>query len=557
MEELPGTECDLSSGEDREVDRDARVREAARDVAMPEGPTSFDTSQADFWRLWRIPVGSVLTYEASGLLEGASGQVAVLVEEQKPGSDGVWLVVRGVGCESDELRPKLPALFKSGRKQHHVCYPDAAGVCGAAQERGVHLTRFRWYPAGGFTAPWLSRHGLKKVEDGKTLAQAQAGPAGLAPGGAPGVGDKEPESKLEQRLENLRERSQHRVSFAPHSRVITSGGEVASEPDSSRGGALRLSKGSIPSQALLDKTTMVKSEVMTIDSDREENSRLRKDKSRSRARGVGDALAEAVVARRSRKAKEETRKRSHSRSPRKSKKRRSKRSHKKSEEGTSSESSSESSGSSDSLMPPLKRKSKKDPGSVYKMLLAQATEQLAQEGLVEDHWMGTSSRQQKIKLYTYYQLAMKPSLDPRSRDAKELGLLSRALDLQEGDLPLLADLLAARLIAVETATRQGWGAAKYLELQAGEEDGTAPPHILLAAQRHSRQVEKAGGKGSWSRSQSWPLPWQSDSAPKGKGKGGKGKKGKGKPKGGKGQWGSWAAGEKDKAADGKAAKGDV
>ena len=61
-----------------------------------------------------------------------------------------------------------------------------------------------------------------------------------------------------------------------------------------------------------------------------------------------------------------------------------------------------------------------------------------------------------------------------------------------------------------------------------------PPHILLSAQRHQRQVEKAGGKGSWPKmTQSSWSDWQTDARPKGKAKGdkGKGKRGKGKGKG--------------------------
>lgn len=141
------------------------------------------------------------------------------------------------------------------------------------------------------------------------------------------------------------------------------------------------------------------------------------------------------------------------------------------------------------------------------------------------------------------QLCLRPQLDPRSRDAKELSLLSRALDLlRTGKLEALADVISARLIAVDTATRQGWQTAKFLEIDHDNEDGCAPAHVLLAAQRHGRLVEKAGGKGSWGRQASWYAgEWQQDSRPKGKGKEakGKGKKGKGKSKGGKGSWQTW------------------
>ena len=58
-----------------------------------------------------------------------------------------------------------------------------------------------------------------------------------------------------------------------------------------------------------------------------------------------------------------------------------------------------------------------------------------------------------------------------------------------------------RMVAVDTATRQGWSAARYLELQSLEDDGTAPPHVLLAAMKHSRQVEKAeAGAGTGRKS---------------------------------------------------------
>ena len=114
----------------------------------------------------------------------------------------------------------------------------------------------------------------------------------------------------------------------------------------------------------------------------------------------------------------------------------------------------------------------------------------------------------------------------------------------------LADLLAARLIAVDTATRQGWQTARYLEIGNDADEGSAPPHMLLAAQRHRRLVEKAGGKGSWPR-QWTAYEWQSEGKGKTKGKEnkGKGKKGKGKGRGWKGQGGAWSSEDKPKGGD--------
>ena len=91
-------------------------------------------------------------------------------------------------------------------------------------------------------------------------------------------------------------------------------------------------------------------------------------------------------------------------------------------------------------------------GSVYKVLVAQAAEQLAQEGLDQD-----------------------PALDGRATGSK----VTRT----------------TRVEAVVGSEEQGCKRASH----AGE----SPPHILLAAMRHQKQVEKAGGKGSWGRSQNW------------------------------------------------------
>ena len=187
------------------------------------------------------------------------------------------------------------------------------------------------------------------------------------------------------------------------------------------------------------------------------------------------------------------------------------------------------------------------------MLEQQAFDFLAQDGVL-DEAQEVSELGSRPKLYTYYQLGLKPGLDPRSRDAKEMALLCKALDvLREGKLDQLGDLLAARLIAVDTATRQAWATAKHLEILNPDEEGTAPAHILLQAQKHGKQVEKAGGKGSWSRSQGWGSDWYGEPRQKGKGKETKRKekKGKSKGKGGRG-WNYWGTGDKEKG-DGKKA----
>jgi hypothetical protein len=74
--------------------------------------------------------------------------------------------------------------------------------------------------------------------------------------------------------------------------------------------------------------------------------------------------------------------------------------------------------------------------------------------------------------------------------------------------------------------------------------------MLLAAQRHGRLVEKAGGKGSWPK-QWGSYEWGGDNKGKAKGKDAKGKskKGKGKGKGWKGAWQPWSPEERNKGGE--------
>ena len=60
----------------------------------------------------------------------------------------------------------------------------------------------------------------------------------------------------------------------------------------------------------------------------------------------------------------------------------------------------------------------------------------------------------KARLMTYSQVFLRPAVNTRSRDWKELHLLARALDLiPGGSLAEATDLLAARFKAVEEAAR--------------------------------------------------------------------------------------------------------
>ena len=523
-----------------EVGYAERVR-AARDASpKPSTPQEYNLTEAAFWRHRHVPAGSVIEFTSLGE-DGASpeGLVALQVLSMESDLDGIWLEVRVLGAEHDEVKKDMQKYFKSNRRQVHLCEHTSTGQCKLAAEPGWHLTEFKWYPAGDYVAPFLSAHARKKVKEGPRMEMEATGRSGRKSAAADN-GASAPPSLTEKRLDALRGASR-RVTFGDLGAPAPSSLPPAGGPDGRRAGILRKPGAGSAALALCPANgDKVKTETIDLTSSRDRSesaSRRRKRKS------VGVALAKAAATQQQVAAKKEK-----SRSGKKKKKKRRKKRKSSDEEDTDYSSSSESS----SLLPPLKRRSQKEPGSVLRLLEAQAYEFLAKDGVV-DALEDDAEPVQRPKLVTYYQLALRPAMDPHGRDSKELALLCRSLDLlREGKLDALADLLAARLIAVETATRQGWPVARHLEIATNEEEGTAPAHILLAAQRHGKQVEKAGGKGSWSRATTWVSEWHADPRPKGKGKDqkGKGKKGKAKGKGGK-NWAQW--GQPGDASEGKKA----
>ena len=517
--------------------------EIGESLTAQQKPTiaqAYDLVEADFWRHRHLPAGSVLTFAAGFIEESAAGECAVLVKEKEMHGDSIWLKVRCLGTEEKDFHATFIQFFKRGKTQIHLCYGPATD-CQEYADEGCHIDKFVWFPPGDFNAPWLSSAAKKAVKEGAKMAEEEVKAAG---GGAP---PRSAFTKMEDRLRRLKE--SHHVTFDGD--VARNSGRMADgEPETHRGGAGRGRRPCTSGQKALTDGK-VKQETIAIDSD---SDRPQKKKRSSSSRNVEDRLARAVTERLHQGEKKE-RKRSRSRSRRKrSRGRRRKRRRSSSRSDSRESRSGKSESSSESLIPPLKKKAQKDPGSVFRLLEQQAMEQLARDGVMEEDYMTESREGRRPKIFTFFQLALKPGLDTKSRDCREISLLARCLDmLREGRLANLADTLAARLLAVETATRQGWATARHLEVFGPEEEGPVPPHILLSAQRHQRQVEKAGGKGSWPKSGQWNWgEWQADSRPKGKAKGdkGKGKRGKGKNKA-KGK-GDAAAETENKAKGGEA-----
>ena len=232
-------------------------------------------------------------------------------------------------------------------------------------------------------------------------------------------------------------------------------------------------------------------------------------------------------------------------SSKKKKKKKKKEKRKKKKDSSSGSSSTSDGSSSDDLKPPLQRKAERKPGSVLKMLMDHVRLSLSDLSLGHSGEGGAaSSVTSTARVQSYFQILVRPQLHNRPRDEKELFSLALGLDLlRQGKMEQVADLLAGRYIAVETAALEGsWDTAKWLEVSRLEDRGVANPEVLLAARKHQRTIDRASGRGSYGRGGEhyWDSGgydaslWSSGGAGRGRGRGGrKGKDGKGKGKKGK------------------------
>jgi hypothetical protein len=191
------------------------------------------------------------------------------------------------------------------------------------------------------------------------------------------------------------------------------------------------------------------------------------------------------------------------------------------------------------------------------MLLTNVSDALAEAAIQEDQGVGELTGGSKLS--SYFQIVARPLLQGKVRDAREMETIARCIDLlKAGRLPELEDALAGRFLAVENAAMtNNWQDAQHLEVIPNRQVGLAGPSVLLQAQKHARQVEKAAGKLTWRRTYT-QAPARDGGAPRdekgagaGKGKG----ENRGKGKGGrKGPWRTpYPKGNKEGQKDGAAA----
>eukprot|EP00438_Fugacium_kawagutii_P022174 Skav235069 [mRNA] locus=scaffold3466:36062:45450:- [translate_table: standard] len=506
---MAATETPVGREEDEDPEEyRQRVGASFEEQPKPTAPCTYMVEEAAYWECRHLPVGSVIAFDLEPGADPLSEAIAVLVKDFRHDKHGTWADVKFIGAKTAELAEEGRRRFRSKMKRIHICRikrdSEDNYVCPVMEQDGTHLERFRWYPPGDFDAEWLTPIGRKAVKSGLKMyhdsevakEKEKRGDGGKSKG----------PSSIEKRLAALRSRhgGDPKVTFGSARVVPLEDGGL--DGDSTPFGGGTTSKAPPSRRAQAGPPAITNGETNEGEKDRSASGK------KNKSRNLDEEL---VAAASSSKVRETEEKRSRSRSRRRRKKKKKKRKKEGGGSPSSSDSSGSSSSSSKSLMAPLKRKAERSPGSVYKMLEDQARSHLAQDGVLDEDGPST----QRPRMFTYFQISLRPHLDPKSRDAKEMAMLARALDLlRSGRLTALADLLAARLIAVDTATRQGWSTARHLEVFGMEEEATAPPHILLAAQRHSRQVDRAGGKASWSRGASWSKGDWGAGQEKGKGK---------------------------------------
>eukprot|EP00438_Fugacium_kawagutii_P035341 Skav207490 [mRNA] locus=scaffold334:64582:72053:+ [translate_table: standard] len=464
-----------------------------------------DTTEDAFRDRLPLPVGAVLTFVMppvpdEGIPDPAT--VAVLVTGSKDEDSGTDCTVMFLGADTEPAKAWGSTFFNRKKGTLHLCRTDHALDC-SGPERAHHVHLVGFWPAGSFNGGYVSKAKFRELKkfweelEQKTRRPAQPSPKAQA--NAPGGGD------IQGRLSSLRSRllqnrpsalagAGPRVNWASKDHIIPSPGILRNGP-----------------------SNQIKEEPFLISSGSESEARSQLSK-KKKAKSIGAALQQAVALKANAGAGEmgalalssaEHRNpggaASSSRgaaSKKKKKKRGRSKSSRKRRRSSSGSSSSSGSGSSSSkgLVPPLQKKAHRNPGSVLKLLLdhvrvALSDMSVSDTGDVE----AASSVTSNARVQSYFQVLVRPHLHGRVRDEKELFALARAIDiLRSGDLERVADHLAARYLAVETAALEGsWDAAKWLEIDRLEDRGAAGPDILLAARKHQRTVEKAAGRNSF------------------------------------------------------------
>lgn len=348
---------ELATEEDEAHFRE-RVAESYHNSPKPTAPCTYDVEEAAYWECRHMPVGSVIATDLDVAAPADSEAFALLVKKAEQASHGTWVDVKFLGGKTAEISEHGRTVFRSKRKRVHICRArqgEGGEVeCPIIGEAGTHIKRFRWYPPGDFTAEWLSasskrevRGGLKMFKEAEKLAGGPAKPKAPPPVDGP--------SSVEQRLAAMRRRA------SPPLQVSFGAAKVYPAADGDPDGDLALfGTGAAGDSPALGSALALPAPAMTPPD-------VDPQSKRGRARKLEEELAAAASS--AQASSSTARKRSRSRSKKKKKKKKRRREE---SSGSQSSSTSSTSSSSRSLMAPLRKRSERSPGSVYKMLEEQA-----------------------------------------------------------------------------------------------------------------------------------------------------------------------------------------
>ena len=401
----------LWNGDEEELPSPDGLEELA-EGCRPGYPTefaSFKTINPGFWDMGPPPIGSVMTITLESEEEGKSPcLVALLVVSTTEREDGYWVQVKLLGCDQGWAKAQVVSDFSRQKKHVHLCRaPLESGCLGV---KGVHLETFGLWPPGKFKASYADPK--KMTEMAKFLADL-----GVAEKEGSEVGDT---GTTPERLAALRQRL-----FAARPGGAGPTKSVSFAPQEEPRGILRrrATVAVVPKQ---EKVSMV------VSSESDPEPRKEKKMKPSKEASVSQALY-AAVERRQNEGKRSRRSPSpdpsQERKSKKSKKRKKKKKKKKLSSSGSSSATTESDSSSDGLKPPLQKKAERRPGSALKMLMDHVRLSLSDLSLGDPDQEGAGSAvSTAARVQSYFQILVRPQLNNRPRDEKELYSLSLALD---------------------------------------------------------------------------------------------------------------------------------
>ena len=496
----------------RESDVEREDGPGLEEEADPEGPDgerglglAFFGTDPKSWESGALVPGAIMEFEISDKDAtggtGRNGLVAIFIRDVEVGDHGAWIRPKMLGGSVSWSIDWGVKAFSREKQRIHVCR-HGLKHCKIAEARGHHLWEFYLYPPGIPPPAYVVKARVREwKKEYKEIMEKQG---------------------------KLRRSPKEGAGDAPLDRVA----QLRARLMQARDGPLRPAR-ELPELPPPDIEGDKRPELPAVKDQGRPKGRDRSPSAKGPEggdpkKGVRSALiaaaAKAEAARGSGRSRQRRKKRSRSRGRRRRSKGRRRR---------SSSRSRTSSSSSSSLVPPLQKKAHRRPGSVLKMLTSNVSEALAQAAVTDPEQpaaLGSSANQ--------------AAAGEQGARLQRVGNSREVHRSPTRGAPSRARRRPSREVSSrgERWIDEHWADAQHLEVIPTRHHGLASPSVLLQAQRHTRQVEKAAGRKTWPRpgggnTGGWTGKGEGRPDPGGKGDGrprGKGpRKGGGK---GKGNW---------------------